>query len=630
MAISQRSKRLGGVALVLCLVSMVCSGLIQNDFGRVAIVDVSMATAHGTLTGYLLTPAGATAANPAPAVVTSHGYLNNRQMQDITYVELARRGYVVFAMDAYKHGDSSVPVDAAGQPLSVPDGGMIEAVEYLHTLPFVDAARTGVTGHSMGGGFADKTLAYYSGLEKAALAEGKSAAEARALNKVAAGLIVGNVPSGLAGGIDIMGAEQKGSAPYLAEVGVIEGRYDEFAIALMGGPVVELLKHQIIRNFVALQTGDQAIFSAPEVVEGQRYENAETGFGIVIYAPWEIHPWNHFSRVSAGHTVGFFEATLGAPKPLPATNQVWWLKEAFNLVGLVGFFLFLVPCAEVLLALPFFRELRAESVPTVPALASGGAKRRFWIWGIVGGLLTAVALIPLFVVGMQLVTPFWPQDTTSPIAVWALGSGLIGLLALRFSGGKLRGRGEELGLRMGWRRLGKTALLAAAVVSLAYVLVFAADYFFKTDFRIWSFALRVFSAPKIGVALRYAPFFLVFFLVNSLLVSRNRFENWSEAKQLGVSVLFNIVGVAAFLALQYAPVLFTGSTFFGMLVEGMLASGLALFPIVLFPFVPILALAACIGLRLYRLTGNIYLGGIVNALLVAMLTVANTSFTYPY
>lgn len=42
------------------------------------------------------------------------------------------------------------------------------------------------------------------------------------------------------------------------------------------------------------------------------------------------------------------------------------------------------------------------------------------------------------------------------------------------------------------------------------------------------------------------------------------------------------------------------------------------------------ALAACIGLRLYRLTGNIYLGGIVNALLVAMLTVANTSFTYPY
>jgi hypothetical protein len=33
---------------------------------------------------------------------------------------------------------------------------------------------------------------------------------------------------------------------------------------------------------------------------------------------------------------------------------------------------------------------------------------------------------------------------------------------------------------------------------------------------------------------------------------------------------------------------------------------------------------------MYKLTGNIYLGGIVNALFIVMITVANTSFTYPY
>ena len=40
--------------------------------------------------------------NPAPAIVTSHGYLNNKEMQDLNYVELARRGFVVFAIKLYK------------------------------------------------------------------------------------------------------------------------------------------------------------------------------------------------------------------------------------------------------------------------------------------------------------------------------------------------------------------------------------------------------------------------------------------------------------------------------------------------------------------------------------------------
>lgn len=629
MEIKKKTSTLLVAAILLCLVSMTVSGLIQNNFGKVNVVDVSFVTASGTLTGYLLVPESATVSSPAPAVVTSHGYLNNREMQDITYVELSRRGYVVFAMDAYKHGDSSVPVDESGKPVSVPTGGMVDAVEYLYNLPFVDKTRIGVTGHSMGGGFADKTMAYYSNLEKEALAAGKTPAEAKALNKVAAGLIVGNLPSGLMGGKDIMGNAQEGSAPYLADIGVIEGRYDEFAIATTGGSVVHMLESDLIKNLVALQTEDPAVLSAAEVLEGQVYVNATTGNSIVFYTPWEIHPWNHFSTVSSRHTINFFEQTLGAPQPLAGTNQIWWLKEVFNLVGLIGFFMFLVPCAELLLALPFFRPLRAGSVAPLPALTTSKQKRKFWIWGIAGGLLMAIFLLPLLVLGINLVNPFWPQDTTSPIAVWALGSGLIGLLILRISSGKMKGRGLEFGSRISGSHLLKTTLLAAAVVCITYVLVFAADYFFKTDYRFWSFDIRVFSASKIWVALKYAPFFLAFFLLNSLSVNRNRFEDWSERKQIWVSILFNVLGVVIFIALQYLPCLITGSTFFGTM-GGSLAGALALIPILLFPFVPILGIAAFTGIKMYQLTGNIYLGGIVYGLLIAMLTVANTSFSFPY
>ncbi len=630
MDIKNKSKKFLSAAIILCLFSMIFSGLIQNDFGKVKVVDLTLETGYGTLTGYLLIPDSATSSKPAPAVVTSHGYLNNREMQDITYVELSRRGYVVFAMDAYKHGNSSVPVDENGDLVSIPDGGMIDAVEYLYTLPFVDKSRIGVTGHSMGGGFADVTLAHYSNLEKDAVSAGKLPEEAKTLNKVAAGLIIGNVPSGLAGGISLMGVNQEGSAPYLSNIGVIEARYDEFGIAMVGGPIVDLLENELIKNLVALQTEDPSILAVEEVVEGKTYTNNKTGFGIVFYSPWEIHPWNHFSTVSSRYTIDFFEGTLGAPKPIPSTNQTWWIKELFNLIGLIGFFMFLVPCTELLLSIPFFQELHAVSVPAIPAMATTKDKRKFWIWSIVGGLLVAIFLIPLIVLGTRLVNPFWPQDTTSPIGVWALGSGLLSLLVVRITSGKMKGNAKALGLQIGWKRLFKALLLAAAVVSITYILVFAADYFLKTDFRIWSFAVRVFPASKIWVAIKYAPFFLAFFLLNSLALGRNRFENWSERKQIWVSVLFNILGVSIIIALQYIPLVFTGSTFFGILIKGPLAGALALFPIVLFPFVPILAIAAFTGIKIYKLTGNIYLGGFINGLLIAMITVANTSFTYPY
>ena len=34
---------------------------------------------------------------------------------------------------------------------------------------------------------------------------------------------------------------------------------------------------------------------------------------------------------------------------MPGSNQTWWLKEAFNLVGLIGFFGAIVPFAALML-----------------------------------------------------------------------------------------------------------------------------------------------------------------------------------------------------------------------------------------------------------------------------------------
>src|SRR5262245_31028118 len=110
------------------------------------VTEVRIPAAQGvTVSGLLYVPRSATAAHPAPAVLASHGYINTREMQSPFAIELARRGFVVLAMDMTGHGYSGGVVGTA-------DFGGPAALQHLKSLPFVDKARIGLEGHSMGGG----------------------------------------------------------------------------------------------------------------------------------------------------------------------------------------------------------------------------------------------------------------------------------------------------------------------------------------------------------------------------------------------------------------------------------------------------------------------------------------------
>ncbi len=73
------------VSLILILVSCIGASLIQTDFGSVTITDVRLPMPDGeTLRVLVHRPAAATPENPAPAVITSHGYHATLETQDIT------------------------------------------------------------------------------------------------------------------------------------------------------------------------------------------------------------------------------------------------------------------------------------------------------------------------------------------------------------------------------------------------------------------------------------------------------------------------------------------------------------------------------------------------------------------
>src|ERR1700712_456744 len=116
--------------------------------GGVSLRDVRFAGDNGlTQSALLYVPKSATAAHPAPAVLASHGYINTREMQSPFAIELARRGFVVLAMDMVGHGYSEGSVRLGpGQDLGGP-----AALRYLQGLPYVDKANIGLEGHSMGG-----------------------------------------------------------------------------------------------------------------------------------------------------------------------------------------------------------------------------------------------------------------------------------------------------------------------------------------------------------------------------------------------------------------------------------------------------------------------------------------------
>ena len=139
------------VALIVCLISSVGASAVQTGGGAIEYHDVTMVTDSGhELDALLLVPETATKDNPAPAIVVSHGWYNNREMQDLNYVEYARRGFVVISISMYGHGDSEVIPSGTWWDDENNANGLYDAVKYVARLPFVDASRIGVTGHSNG------------------------------------------------------------------------------------------------------------------------------------------------------------------------------------------------------------------------------------------------------------------------------------------------------------------------------------------------------------------------------------------------------------------------------------------------------------------------------------------------
>ena len=214
---------------------------------------------------------------------------------------------------------------------------------------------------------------------------------------------------------------------------------------------------------------------------------------------------------------------------------------------------------------------------------------------------------------------FWNQGASRVIGYWSVLCGLLTLLNIRRGNKKFPVDKVERGIAIGWAKLGKSVLLALAVVCAAFALVYISDAVLLTDYRLWCFAtIRAFSAQHIPMILAFLPLWLVYYVTTS--VSANCYNYVEMGKKPYSSVAWQMfyvfLGPQIMIMAQYIKFFTTGKMVLDPITGIM---GIWLFPIVL-----ILPLNALICNTIYRKTKNPYIGGIIMGLIACILTVTNT------
>lgn len=589
------------ISIVLMLLSCLATMAIQTDFGGVTVTEINWVTENGhTMNGWLFVPDTATAENPAPAIVTSHGMYNNKGMQDLNFVELSRRGYVVLAQDMPNHGDSE-NVSSIGAVTM----GLYESVKVLSRMNNVDASRIGITGHSLGGMSCNVAVTLDNMAPQRLIA-------AVLLNSADA------TYTGEDGFTNVYGSR---------DVGIVAGQFDEWFFSDVDANGNETLPKDFVANknaqsFLHFGTDPAGQDTrAAETVYTQEIDGEEAMR--VIYNPAIIHPWSHFSQRSTVATISFFEQALGAPNPLPATDQIWQWKVVANTVGLGAFFAFIVSLALVLVKRPFFAEVGSETM-VEPRPATKTGKTWFFVSVIICAILCTVIYLPIMntVPSNSTADIGWPQSQALGIGTWAAACGAISIVSMLisyFAYGKKNGvNPAAIGLKIAPRKALKTILLALIVIAAAFGCIAVADYFFMADFRIWTLAVKAFGAEKLGVSLWYVLFFLVYYVANSVAVNCFNYNDvggkhrWINTTILAVAA---VLPAPVLLLIQYIPFLSGGP---------MTWPGNNMQVVWLFPMLVILPLAVVISRMIYRRTNNPYLPGLIMGIFVTLTTCSNS------
>jgi dienelactone hydrolase len=625
-------------ALFICIVVMFLSAgiasLVQTGFGAITLRTGSFEVPGGAIAYKLYIPGGVSAENPAPAVLVMHGYQNDKETSAAFGIELARRGIVALSIDEYGHGDTPLGMRERGwgrykltnlnkavsgprrflvmMTFSVMDffnpeisrglkdssmGGK-DAYRYLQSLPFVDPARIGITGHSMG------TWSSWS--------VGAAFPDHRA--------------------IVLQCGELFGPQYYDAEqikfnnVLLLQARYDEFDYF-----------RDYQRNVMGLEKTPLRYRDFMGQDSPVEWNKTYGSFGDGTARRMELIQNNHRLSTHDGHALStamhWFTTALEVRTDLGDSDHLYMIKETLVLLAMLAALASLLPGLLLLTKLPFFapivQPLERESLKILPA------KSR-WKTAMISILLSGLTFPFLGQLGHGLMPV--PEN----IFRMTIGNGFITWLSFLMILSLImlihwykRGEGRRMGItlydlgladkavprRLNWGIIGKSAAAAILLSAMMYIFVCISAALFRLDFRfIWPF-FRPFSGTRFGQFLVYLPFYAAFFTVNAgfklygqLRLPEKRSPAATQLAWWGYSVFIMLGGVFLIVLIEYIP-FFLGfgpgaDLLFSPLFGGPFMSVMIL-------LIPQFAAFFFLSTYCYRRTGRIYTGSFIVAILAS-------------
>jgi len=577
--------------------AVVVASQVQRDFGRIEVTNVIYENYNRIpVRAKLLKPVEATERNTMPGVVHIHGYQNNRETGDAYCIELARRGFVVLNIDAIGRGNSGLPNDPKDPTFDKTYGGLT-SLKVLRSLPFVDPESVGMLGHSLGA-----EMAYQVAL-------GDPGVNA---------LVI----SGFA-------YTQAASATSPRNMLMIIGKWDEYRGRMTGTKDME-------KEWMSTaQTRKVIPVANPQI--GVTYGNFEQGTARRVFMPRTIHFMESHDRSGISEMLEWMRKALGPPDQLwiDSKSQIWPVKEWATLMAMLACFASLLPLGRMFLGMKFFKTL--EGAPTGGYFCSVTSYLKF---SAINGLLMWLYLPLIFVLfGLHLyllrIDGAFPMMMVNGVVWWFFWINVIGFFLIRRwlkKESKRTGHTwadvgvsfQEHGLGLDSGKVSKTVLLALVLFGFAYFSEHLLEQIFIVDFRfLFPFASDL-TPERAWLCLRYFPFILVGFVFMGVFlhgqirrpVKKSRLATWMSWSFWNLAAM--ITPIILFLMIQYVPLFTTG--FIPLVGPGGM---FVAFIHGLFHIIGVLIVVIPISTWFYQLTGKIYLGALLNALIVTWMFVSS-------
>lgn len=591
--------------LIICVVIIafcaVMANLLERDFGKIDIQRVVLTDPDGVkIVGKLYKPVDALASNKMPAVLNLHGYQNDKDVQAPFSIELARRGFVVLAVDAIGHGDSGGGLDVPQMGVPPYSASTDTGYKYLKTLDYVDAANLGVMGHSMG-----------------------------AINTLVVGLLnpdhrALNFQCGVAGM----------PAPTLKNVLLSQAKYDEFSLFREGQLLVPPLKDNPARM--------EAFGLTTPVEWDTTYGSFDDGSARRAALINMEHHFLPLTNKAVAEALDWMRLALKGGQTdanwIDPTKQIFLLKELFGLGTLLTTVFSLIPLTGLLLSSKFFAPV-AQPMPNRWA----PKRRQWWIFATINALIGGLLYPPLTsLTGLsdkvEGVIPWMKLQVGNGLFLWFLANAVVCLIlfaiwyrgAAKKEGMTMYDMGasfDENKFKLDWGILGRTLLLGVVLFAWMYILEGLSQLTLGQEFRFaWPFMRQFSHWSRVGYFFWYILPVLAFFLINGGVflygqAHQKPYESGAKTQWTWwLKILYaGLFGLFLVWLIQYVPwVIFGKGPGFELLG---LPQYSALWPLMLLVYIPEFAVLLFMTTWFYRRTGRIYLGALmVSALAMWFLT----------